>query len=250
MRRLVVLGALCGAILGCGRRPIERLEWPVMGTVAAVQVRGEGANEVRVAVQQVFADIERLLNAHDPQSELSKLSKLSDVEILARCDARVRPCYAAAFDLREKTHRAFNPRWRGDGTMDLGAIAKGFAVDLAAVAVANIHRESDVLIDLGGNLKAVRGNWTVGIAGTAEEFELDEGSACATSGTYFRGQHIKDGRTGEAASSALHAVTVIHPGSAMWADGLSTTMFILGRERGEELLRTQYPSVQAVWDRR
>ena len=41
---LVVLVAVC--IAGCGRRPVERVEWTTMGTVAAVQVRVDVALSV------------------------------------------------------------------------------------------------------------------------------------------------------------------------------------------------------------
>ena len=41
---LVVLVAVC--VAGCERRPAERVEWTTMGTVAAVQVRGDVALSV------------------------------------------------------------------------------------------------------------------------------------------------------------------------------------------------------------
>ena len=160
-------------------------------------------------------------------------------------------CYATALDLRDASGGAFNPRWRGPGTLDLGAIAKGFAVDLAADAVKKCYGETggnipEMLIDLGGNLKAVKGAWTVGVK-DGESFVLHEGEACATSARYYRGDHIKDGRTGADVKNDVYSVTVIHPKSAMLADGLSTTLFILGREKGEEFLKKHYSDARAVW---
>ena len=35
----LVLGAWC-VVAGCGRPKVERIEWPVMGTIAAVQFHG------------------------------------------------------------------------------------------------------------------------------------------------------------------------------------------------------------------
>jgi len=231
-------------VIGCSRPTIERIEWPVMGTVAAIQWREEGngirGTGNRERVKGVFEDVERLLNAHDPESELNRLAKFSDAEVLAKCDPLVRPCYEAAFRLRNETGGRFNPRWRGAGTLDLGAIAKGFAVDLAAACVTN------VLIDLGGNLKAVGGDWKVGILGGGE-FRLAVGEGCATSATYFRGDHIKDGRDGSSVSHAPESVTVVHPTSAMLADGLSTVMFILGKEEGRRFLKAHYPEAKAYW---
>ena len=193
------LAALCClALAGC-RRPVERIEWPVMGTVAAVQVRGGGglsASCYRQSAADAFAEVERLLNAHNPDSELSRLAPLGNDAVLAQCDARVRPCYAAAFALERLSGGAFSPRWRGANTLDLGAIAKGFAVDLAAELT--YVDGNDALLDLGGNLKAIQGEggsrrpWRTGVRdpggdGFAAEVDLREGEALATSATYRLG---------------------------------------------------------------
>jgi len=201
-------------------------------------------------VSNTFARIEKLLNAHDPESELSRLAPLSDDEILAKCSGYVRPCYAAAFRLRNQTGGVFNPRWKGPKTMDLGAIAKGFAVDKAIEGWVGCDVKSywRILVDLGGNLRAAgTKGWKVGIAGSDETLMLTNGMACATSGEYFRGAHIKDGRTGASVSSGVYSVTVVHPTSAMLADGLSTTLFIMGREKGEAFLKKFYPEARAYW---
>lgn len=240
------VAALALAFAGCARETVERVEWPVMGTIAAVQTRGEGVkflSGVREIVQSFFAVESGLFNAYDPDSELSRLQGLSDAELLAQCSPHAAVCYNAAFTLRDQSGGVFNPRWKGPGTLDMGAIAKGYAVDCAAL---NCWNGEDILIDLGGNLKSVKGDWTVGIKG-GERFVLHEGEACATSARYYRGNHIKDGRTGADISNAVYSVTVIHPESAMLADGLSTTLFILGREKGEEFLERYYPEARAVW---
>ena len=243
--------ALLLILAGCGKAPIERVEWPVMGTIAAVQTRGATAEETTQVVRAVkaeFARVEKLLNAHDPNSELSRLAPLPEAEILKRCDKDVRECYEMAFDLMRKSGGAFNPRWRGTNTLDLGAIAKGFAVDCAALAVGSVDG-ADKLLDLGGNLFAVRGKWKTGIAGTETVIPLSEGYACATSAEYYRGKHIYDGRTGQAVSNGVASVTVEVGGSAMEADGLSTTLFVLGPEEGRRFLDEKWKTVgvQAVW---
>ena len=246
----LVLGAWC-VVAGCGKPKVERVEWPVMGTVAAVQTRGATAEETAEAVRAAkaeFARIEKLLNAHDPNSELSRLAPLPEAEILKRCDKDVRECYEMAFDLMRKSGGAFNPRWRGTNTLDLGAIAKGFAVDLAATRVPT--GDYDVLLDLGGNLRAVRGDWKLGIAGSGESLELEENQSCATSAEYYRGKHIYDGRTGNVVTNDLLSVTIVHPSSAMLADGLSTICFILGETEGEAFLKKFYPEARAIWIRK
>ena len=225
-------------LAGCDKAPVERVEWPVMSTVAAVQFRGGSVDQgVVESVREAFELTNEEFNAFDAQSAIRRTGK---------CSAFGQPCWDFAFKLKELTSGAFDPCWQGEGKLDFGAVAKGFAVDAAAEKVRARAPSSDVLIDLGGNLKAVKGDWTVGVK-DGESFVLREGEACATSACYYRGDHIKDGRTGGDVTNAVYSVTVIHPKSAMLADGLSTTLFILGRERGEEFLKKHYPEAKAVW---
>ena len=82
---------------------------------------------------------------------------------------------------------------------------------------------------------------------------LTNGEAVATSGNYerfverdgVRYSHILDGRTGEPVTG-IAGVTVIAP-SATLADGLSTTMFVLGPEEGMRFLGQWHPDIAALW---
>ena len=218
-----------------------------MGTIAAVQLRGEftpDSSRFTAATMSVFRDVSDSLNAHIATSEITSLSQCADDEVLAKCSTTMKPCYEAAFKLMHESGGAFNPRWRGPNTLDLGAIAKGFAVDAAASMCYVDH--ADALVDLGGNLKALRSEggshkpWRTGVRdpfgdGFAAVVDLHEGEALATSATYYRGSHIYDGRTGLAVSNGVASVTVLC-NSAMWADGLSTTLFVLGPEEGRKFL--------------
>jgi FAD:protein FMN transferase len=144
---------------------------------------------------------------------------------------------------------------------DLGGIAKGLAVDMAAARLrqAGVHHG---LIDLGGNLYCLGGapgreNWRVGIRNPNNRDELfatvsisDE--SVATSGSYERfvmidGRrfgHIMNPATGQPAEGML-SVTVIAP-EGILADGLSTTLFVLGPEKALPFLRQYYPGVEAI----
>ena len=207
-------------------------------------------------VKKVFSAVEKLMNAHDPDSELSRLAPLGEEEILANCNRGVRPCYEAAFNLMRGSGGAFNPRWKGPKTLDLGAIAKGYAVSLVTNDFAFVS-QADMLVDLGGNVKSVRGTWKTGVRnpsgdGFAAVVDLREGEALATSATYYRGSHIYDGRTGMPVSNGVASVTVLCS-SAMWADGLSTTLFVLGPEEGRKFLDEKLKAlvgempVSALW---
>lgn len=131
--------------------------------------------------------------------------------------------------------------------LDLGAVAKGLAVDAAA---RELEPFTDFAIDAGGDLflggRNPQGNaWTVGIRHPRRDGELIDSftvtnQAICTSGDYERGQHLLDirtaldGRTGEP-GSAVASASVIAPG-AMLADALATAAFVMGPHEGIEFL--------------
>lgn len=257
-------------LLGCsGRSPVERVEWPAMGTVAAVQIKHADSRLVAsglAVARGVCEDANRLLNAHDPSSRIRQLAVLTDADavllatnVFASGGDAIKSCVAAAFALKAASGGAFDPRWKGPDTLDLGAIAKGFAVDVIASEASFGDSGQEVLVDIGGNLKCQRGHWRTGVkdphgAGLAATVTLRSGEALATSAEYFRGKHIYDGRTGRPVSNDVASVTVLCE-SAMMADGLSTTLFVLGHEEGKAfleknrpgLLRTAGEKVSALW---
>ena len=237
-------------LAGCGLTNYRVSQWSVMGTMATLKARYSDNERYPFVygkgISNVFAKVENLLNAHNPESELSKLAVLSDSEVLAKCHPTTRACYEAAFRLRDQSGGAFDPRWKGEKILDLGGIAKGYAVDIVD-GIDDLWGNCDWYLDLGGNIKVYNGSWRVGIAESDIVLTLTNGQACATSAEYFRGKHIYDARTGNAVTNDLLSVTVVHPNSAMLADGLSTICFILGETEGEAFLKKYYPEARAIW---
>lgn len=146
--------------------------------------------------------------------------------------------------------------------VDLGGIAKGFAVDraLAALAARGVVR---AMVDLGGNVGVLGdapggGPWPIGIRhprdgdGVGAILDVPAGGATATSGDYerffevdgVRYAHIVDPRTSRPARGVA-AVTVLAR-DGLEADALSTTLYLLGPERGACLLR-EMPGTAALW---
>jgi thiamine biosynthesis lipoprotein len=125
--------------------------------------------------------------------------------------------------------------------IDLGAVAKGLAIDMAA---RELELFKDFCIDAGGDIfvggcNAEGAPWSLGIRHPRREnaamYELRASNqAVCTSGDYERGRHILDGRTGEPAEKIASA-TVIAP-TAMAADALSTAAFVLSPTEGIALL--------------
>ncbi len=126
-------------------------------------------------------------------------------------------------------------------TLDLGAVAKGLAVDAAARELQTFH---DFCIDAGGDIycggRNSRGEpWSVGIRHPRHRDELVDrilvsDRAVCTSGDYERGTHILDPRDA-AAEMRVASATVIAP-NAMLADAMATAAFVLGPAQGIALL--------------
>jgi thiamine biosynthesis lipoprotein len=128
--------------------------------------------------------------------------------------------------------------------LDLGAVAKGLAIDMAA---RELQPFENFAIDAGGDLyfggrNAVGQPWSVGIRHPREDSLLEtlhlSDVAVCTSGDYERqtdaGHHILDPRGGGSAN-AVASATVLAP-SAMVADTLATASFVLGPIDGIALL--------------
>lgn len=148
----------------------------------------------------------------------------------------------------------------GEG-VDLGGIAKGYALDLAS----QMLKEEGVpkaLLDFGGSITALGTPFTVGIqnplcpTGQAMgSINLKPGYSCVTSGIYeqdssIRGRqvhHIIDPRTSRPSQSGLISVTLIGT-DAMRLDALATAVLILGVKEGLSLVRTEHIDAIFVTD--
>ncbi len=144
--------------------------------------------------------------------------------------------------------------------IDLGAIAKGYAID-QSIQVLNENGITDAMVNGGGDLRTLCSNLTNGKRSVWIKhprkpgvlygfFRMDEGSV-ATSGDYeryfifdsIRYHHILDPKTGYPARECV-SVTIQAP-TATEADGLATAVFVLGPEHGLELIN-RLPDVEAI----
>lgn len=148
--------------------------------------------------------------------------------------------------------------------IDLGAIAKGYIAD----KMAEYLRENGVtsaIISLGGNIYALGDNaegnrpFNLGVQDPKAEdgsilgyLQLSDKSL-VTSGDYQRYftengkryHHILDPKTGYPAENGLSSVTIISDSSAV-GDALSTACFVLGKDKGLELINS-YEGVEAIF---
>ncbi len=142
--------------------------------------------------------------------------------------------------------------------VDLGGIAKGYAIDKAVEAMQNCGAAGG-MVDIGGDIKCFgtgpngRENWRIGLEdpkkadesiGTSELLGVLKltNIAVATSGDYRRFaliggkkySHIIDAKTGSG-SNRLSSVTIFAK-SAVDADALATAVSVMGPEKGIALI--------------
>ena len=134
--------------------------------------------------------------------------------------------------------------------IDLGGIAKGYALDCAAKRLKENNIKS-CLINAGGQIYCLGDKygepWKIAIknprgAGVLQRLELKDKSV-STSGDYQqffikekkRFSHIFNPKTGFPVDSGIISVTVIAD-DGLTADALSTAVFVLGKEKGLKLV--------------
>ncbi len=152
--------------------------------------------------------------------------------------------------------------------IDLGGIAKGYAIDKAVEAM-QAAGAIGAMVDIGGDIRCFgtpmqgKNYWLIGLQDPTEDFESQISNfefpvgtgmtllvlqltddAVATSGGYRRFtlidgkkySHIINRRT-EISSEGLSSVTIISK-NAMDADALATAVSVMGAEKGLDLIET------------
>ena len=135
--------------------------------------------------------------------------------------------------------------------IDFGGIAKGYT----SQRIMEIFEDYEVecgIVSLGGNVEVYRGKYDGNLWKIAVEDPKDtsqyigvvqvEDKAVITSGGYERYfeedgkeyHHILDPKTGYPADAGLSSVTIVSE-DGMYADGLSTAVFVMGKEEAVKL---------------
>ena len=208
----------------------------------------------------VSTDLYRVLEAAQHLSELSdgafdvtvgpvthlwRKGKLADRETLARVGSR-------NIELLRGTVYLKLPGMQ----LDLGAIAKGYAAD-EALAVLRAHGVKRALVAVSGDIAAGdpppgKKGWTIKVEPGGREVLL-RNAAISTSGDDeqfidvggVHYSHVIDPKTGLGLTS--HAAVTVIAKRGLEADPLSTTLSILGEQRGRAMLAKYYPRAIAFF---
>jgi thiamine biosynthesis lipoprotein len=196
----------------------------VIGMPIVVAVRD---GDVPDDVFEWFRHVDETFSTYKDGSEVSRLRRgelavedsSEEVQsVLERCD-----------ELREETSGFFDIDVVGG---DPSGFVKGWSVDEAA-AILDRAGLGEYAINAGGDIRT-RGHWTIGIQHPLEPQSIAkvvEGDdlAVATSGTYERGEHVRDPHSGHAPAGIL-SVTITGSDLAT-ADAYATAAFAMGAHR-------------------
>jgi thiamine biosynthesis lipoprotein len=279
---LLISFAACSAKPGIH----ERTDF-TLGTVAELKVVSRSEVEAGPALQRAFDEllrIEQLASSYLETSEVSRLAR----DPATPLSPEMQEILAVAREVQQASGGAFCPtlgallhvwgfpepdalpdsaavaealrRSRLPGAeLDLGGVAKGYAVDLAAEALG---RAGSCIVSAGGDL-AVRGTrpdgkaWLVGVQDPRDtsrflvKLRLSGRVSVSTSGDYqryidvggVRYHHILDPETGWPAQG-LRSVTVVGP-STVLTDAWATAAFVLGAREGLARLEA-HPDLEGV----
>ncbi len=286
-------------ILGLKARPLKRTEM-IMGTVVEITVIPPNQEAIEEAFDAI-KEVDQLMSTYKPESEVSILNRQGQNHVSLQTSRIIQEAIKfseatnGAFDI---TCRPLINLWKrakkeekiptlkeieearslvsykkiilqGDLVkfqepgmqIDLGGIAKGWAVDKAIQALKRRGVRA-ALVNAGGDLFALgkRGlwkKWDVGIQNPRDEEKIlstieVSHRGVATSGDYRRYftlegrrfSHIVDPRTGETVEDVPMSVTVVAP-DATTADALATGIFVLGPKEGMRLIES-LPGIEGL----
>jgi FAD:protein FMN transferase len=204
----------------------------VIGTSMDLVVCSSSARVAEGACRTILEEIDRLrsiLDIRDPDSEVSRLENSNSFRGLSGDLAEV----LRAYDYwGHRTGGVFSIHPGGaDTPRNVDALGKAYIIDRAAAAALKAWPTLDsLLLNIGGDIVVRGGPAEIAIADQAAWYDnaepaaiiAVEDAAVATSGTYARGRHLIDPRTGQSQRSSVAATVVAS--DAVTANALATTL--------------------------
>src|SRR5580765_6498655 len=218
----------------------------VIGTSMDLVVCSASLRVAEAACQTVLEEIDRLksiLDTRDPTSEISLFEGSSDRRNASRELTAVLDAYEC---WEQRTGGIFSIRPGGAGTpRNVDALGKAFIIDRAAAAAVKGWPSIDaLLLDIGGDIVTWGRSAEIAIADPSVWYDNARpiatiglrNAAVATSGSYARGAHLTDSRSGQSPTTSV-AATVI-AADAVTANALATTLCLTSADDGLRLVES------------
>jgi thiamine biosynthesis lipoprotein len=205
----------------------------IMGMPVILEVIDPGVTERNLdSVFAYFEYVDRKFSTFKSDSEISLINRQEIT--LAQSSEDMQTIFALAEQTRLETDGFFNID--RNGLYDPSGIVKGWAIYTASELLRQAGFEN-YYVDAGGDiqvsgLNAQGQDWRVGIQNPFNPMEIVKilslrNCGVATSGTYVRGQHIYNPRTGDQSVTGIVSLTVIGP-DIYEADRFATAAFAMG----------------------
>src|SRR5262245_37634154 len=218
----------------------------VIGTSMDLVVCAPSASVAEGVCQTVRAEIDRLtrvLDTRDPESEISLLECTDGT----RGTSRELTDVLREYELWERrTGGVLSIRSGGaHAPRNVDALGKAYIIDRAAAAARQAWPTIDaLLLNVGGDILVWGRSCEIGIADPAAWYDnappiaaIDlRNAAVATSGTYTRGAHLTDARSGRRRSTPVAATVVAS--DAVTANALATTLCLTSADEGLQLVES------------
>jgi thiamine biosynthesis lipoprotein len=193
----------------------------------------------RDAVVEFVHHVDEVFSTFKPHSLVSQLrdDRLNEDDVAALAEGGNRGA-AEVVDVLRRCRRAlvdsrgsFDP-WSAPGGFDPSGLVKGWAAEVA-LQILHEHGVRRAFVNCGGDAAAMTDGepWSAGITDPDDNTKIVKtikliDGAIATSGTYERGDHVVDPKSGGLSSGARSA-TVIGPNAAL-ADAYATALCVDG----------------------
>jgi thiamine biosynthesis lipoprotein len=220
-----------------------------MGTVVSIELGDDlPAARLSAMVEDTCAwlhEVDERFSTYREDSEVCRFR--SGALPLSECSPDLRHVLDACADLWRDTDGYFDAY--ATGPLDPSGYVKGWSVEVASSRLAEAGSRRHFL-NAGGDIRVRGGPWRIGIRHPWEADKLSwvltvSDGAVATSGTYERGAHVWNPRTGQPASG-LRSVTVLGSDLAL-ADAYATAALAMG-EPGIAWLANRGFDLAAVTD--
>jgi thiamine biosynthesis lipoprotein len=209
--------------------------WIIMGMPIVVEIVDPGATEeIFRSVFDYLTYVDETFSTYKESSEMMRINRGEIAE--AKWSADMQTIFSLAEEGKQKTGGYFDIQ-RPDGSIDPSGVVKGWAIENATALIANAGFRN-YYVNAGGDVQTAGRNaegfpWSVGIKNPFNQNEIVktiqlEGSAIATSGSYIRGLHIYNPKSGAAADEVL-SLTVVGD-KICDTDLLATAAFAMGEQ--------------------
>jgi thiamine biosynthesis lipoprotein len=216
----------------------------VIGTSMDLLIGSPSASIADGACRSVLQEIERLrcvLDTRDPASEVARLERANDSRAISCELGEVLDAYKY---WERRTGGLFSIHPRGAGTpRNIDALGKAYVIERAAAAALRDWPSIDgLLLNIGGDIVTRGRRAEIAVADPAAWYDNAEplatvsvqNAAVATSGTYARGFHLADPRTGR--SPEFSACATVVAADAVTANALATTLCLTSAKMACDLL--------------